>query len=312
MLAVYELQAQQGRDRHLAFDGEMEREPGRRKIGWVQAIYPLRAWLQELNSIHLLPEKWNDTLKDELTELKKGEQAFLYTRPKFIQTGYTTLDSILRIQKGSRTRFYCPALKGIDSKTQDTVSRWIQLLHKHPAHLHALDIKDARKQRDPSIKPLEGITTSKLADKYIVKRNKIRKQCTLLRGQVEEGVAFFLDKVAETASALTWKMHGSPQGDRKVKETMYSTASRILGNRTMARQLEHGRHPELPHPNPNTPRGNQGDEPHHLERGRRSCNRISLHTETTDQKDLNCREQTPDLTMVVRLDDITPTSSAKT
>ena len=77
------------------------------------------------------------------------------------------------------------------------------------------------------------MTTPKLADKYTVKRNKIRNQCTLLRGQGEEGVAFFLHKVEETTSAcdnllLTWKMHGSPQGDRKVKETMYSTASRIL------------------------------------------------------------------------------------
>jgi len=173
------------------------------------------------------------TLEDELTELKHGEQAFLSTRPKLIQAGYTTLDSIPRIQKGSRTRFYCPALKGIDSKTQDTVSRWFQLLHKHPAHLHAIDIKDARKQRDPGIKPLEGMTTSKLADKYIVKRNKIRNQCTLLRGQVEEGVVFFLDKVQETTSGcdnllLTCKTHGSPQGDWKVKETMYSMASRIL------------------------------------------------------------------------------------
>jgi len=150
-----------------------------------------------------------------------------------IQPGYTTLDSIPRIQKGSRTRFYCPALKGIDSKSQDTVSIWIQLFHKHPAYLQALDIKDARKQRDPSIKPLEGMTTSKLADKHIVKRHKIRNQCTLLRGQVEEGEAFFLDKVEETTSAcdnllLAWKMHGSPQGDQKVKETMHSTASRIL------------------------------------------------------------------------------------
>jgi len=118
--------------------GTEEREPGRRKIGWAQAIYPLRAQLQELKSVHLLPEKWNDTLEDEFTELKKGEQAFLNTRPKLIQAGYTTLDSNPRIQKGSRTRFYCPALRGIDSKTQDTVSRWIQLLHKHPAHLHAL------------------------------------------------------------------------------------------------------------------------------------------------------------------------------
>jgi len=205
--------------------GTEDREPGRSKIVWAQAIYPLRARLQELNSIHLLPEKWNDTLEDELIELRKGKQAFLYTRPKLIQAGYTTLDSIPRIQKGSSTRFYCPALKTIDNKTQDTVSRWIQLLHIHPAHLHALDIKDARKQKDPSIKPLEGMTTSKLADKYIVTRNKIRNQCTLLRGQVEEGVAFFLDKVEETTSAcdnllLMWKMHGSPQGDRKVKETM--------------------------------------------------------------------------------------------
>jgi len=88
--------------------GTDKRKPGRRKIGWAQAIYPVRARLQELKSIHLLPEKWDDTLEDELTELKKGEQAFMSTRPKLIQAGYTTLDSIPRIQKGSRTRFYCP------------------------------------------------------------------------------------------------------------------------------------------------------------------------------------------------------------
>jgi len=57
--------------------GTDDREPGRRKIGWAQAIYTLRARLQELNSIHLIPEKWNDILEDELTELKKGEQDFL-------------------------------------------------------------------------------------------------------------------------------------------------------------------------------------------------------------------------------------------
>ena len=91
--------------------------------------------------------------------------------------------------------YFCPALKGVDSRTQEIVSKWIQLLHKHPAHLHALDMKDAQKQRDPGIKPLAGITTSKLADKYIIKRNKIRNQITLLRGHVETGVVFFLDKV---------------------------------------------------------------------------------------------------------------------
>ena len=121
----------------------------------------------------------------------------------------------------------------MDSKTQERVSKWIQLLHKHPAHLHALDIKDAQKQRDQGIKPLEGMTTSKLADKYIVKRKKIRNQCTLLRGQVEDGVVFFLDKVEETIRAcdnllLTWRTHGTPLEDQKVKVTMYKTVGRIL------------------------------------------------------------------------------------
>jgi len=74
---------------------------------------------------------------------------------------------------------------------------------------------------------------SKLADKYTIKRNKIQNQITLLRGQVEVGVVFFLDKVEETINAcdnllLTWRTHGIPLGDRKVKETMYRTVSRIL------------------------------------------------------------------------------------
>jgi len=131
---------------------------------------------------------------DELS----GEQAFMVTRPKLIQAGYTTLDSIPRLKKGSGTRFYCPTLKGVDSRTQHKVSKRIQLLHKHPAHLHTLDIKDAQPQRDPGIKPLAGMTITKLTDKYTIKRNKIRNQITLLRGQAEDGVAFFLDKVEET------------------------------------------------------------------------------------------------------------------
>ena len=53
-----------------------------------------------------------------------------------------------------------------------------------------------------------------------------------MRGHVEAGV-FFLDKVEETTSAcdnllLTWKTHGTPLGDRKVKETMHRTVSKIL------------------------------------------------------------------------------------
>jgi len=166
-------------------------------------------------------------------ELKSGEQAFMATRPRLIQAGYTTLDSNPRIKKGSGTRFYCSALKGVDSRTQEKVSKWIQLRHKHPAHLHTLDVKDAQQQRDPGIKLLAGITMSKLTDKYTIKRNKIRTQITLLRRQAEGGVVLFLDKIEETINAcdnllLTWKTHGTPLGDRKVKETMYKTVNRIL------------------------------------------------------------------------------------
>ena len=155
-------------------------------------------------------------------ELKSGQQAFIATRPKLIQAGYTTLDSIPRIEKGSGTRFYCHALKGVDSRTQEIVSKWIQLLQKHPARLHALDIKDARQQRDPEIKLLAGMTMSKLTDKYTIKRNKIRNQITLLRGQAEGGVFFFLDQVEETINAcdnllLTWRTHGTLLGDRSSK-----------------------------------------------------------------------------------------------
>jgi len=195
--------------------GLEEKRQGKRKIGWSQAIYPLRARLQELKS-HLLSEKWDEVLEDEFMELKSGEQAFMATRPKLIQAGYTTLDSIPRIKKGSGTRFYCPALKGADIRTQEKVSKWIQLLHKHSG-----------------IKPLAGMTMSELTDKYTIKRNKIRNRITLLRGQAEDGVAFFLDKVKETINAcdnliLTWRTHGTPLGDRKVKETMHTTVTSIL------------------------------------------------------------------------------------
>jgi len=50
---------------------------------------------------------------------------------------------------------------------------------------------------------------------------------------VEDGVVFFLDKVEETTRACNnllpaWKTHGSPQGEWKVKKTMYRMASSIL------------------------------------------------------------------------------------
>jgi len=102
--------------------GLEEKRQGKRKIGWSQAIYPLRARLQELKS-HLLLKKRDEVLEDEFMELKSGEQAFMATRPKLIQAGYTTLDSIPRLKKRSGTRFYCPTLKGVDSRTQKKVSK---------------------------------------------------------------------------------------------------------------------------------------------------------------------------------------------
>jgi len=94
---------------------------------------------------------------------------------------------------------------------------------------------------------------SKLTDKYTIKRNKIRNQLTLLRGQAEGGVVFFLDKVEGTINAydnllLTWRTHSTPLGDRRVRKTMYTTVNKILEeNRTMERKLEHRRYPDLPY-----------------------------------------------------------------
>jgi len=106
------------------------------------------------------------------------------------------------------------------------------MLHKIPAHLHALDIKDAQTQRDPGIEKLGGMKTSKLADKHIAKRYKLCNQCTLLRSQGDEGVQLYLDKVEEIIRAcdkllLTWKTDGSPLGDCKVKEIMYRTITKM-------------------------------------------------------------------------------------
>jgi len=129
------------------------------------------------------------------------------------------------------------------------------------------------------------MTMSKLTDKYTIKRNKIRNQITLLRGQAEEGVAFFLDKVEETINAcdnllLTWRTHGTPLGDRKVKETMHKTVTRILEQIEQWRDNSstddtltsiHWRNPR--------------DEPRYSKRGRRCRHRISFHTETADQED---------------------------
>ena len=86
------------------------------------------------------------------------------------------------------------------------------MLHKFPAHLHTPDIKNAHTQRDPGIEKLGGMKTSKLADKYITKWNKLRNQCNLPRSQGEEGELLYLDKIEEIIRAcdkllLRWKTH---------------------------------------------------------------------------------------------------------
>jgi len=91
---------------------------------------PPQAWLQELKEANPLSGRKEDTPEDELTDLRNCVHAFMAVRPKLIRAGYTTLDSIPRIQKGNRCKFYClPFLKGVDSKTQESVIRWIQKLH---------------------------------------------------------------------------------------------------------------------------------------------------------------------------------------
>ena len=90
--------------------------------------------------------------------------------------------------------------------------KWIQKLHKLTAHLHALDIKEAQAQRDPGVEQLGEMKTAQLADKCIVKRNKIRNQCVLLKNTGEESIQHYLDKLEEIIRACdkllrTWTTH---------------------------------------------------------------------------------------------------------
>ena len=144
--------------------------------------------MQELKEANPHFGRKADIPEDELTHLRNGEQAFMAIRPKLIGARYKTLDSIPRIQKASGVRFYCPPSKGVDKKTQETVTNWIQNLHKFPARLYALDMKEAQAQRYPKVEQLRGMKTTQLADKYIVKRKRIRNQYVLLKSIGEEGI----------------------------------------------------------------------------------------------------------------------------
>ena len=111
------------------------------------------------------------------------------------------------------------------------MTNWIQKPHKFPTHLHALDIKEAQTQRCPGVEQLRGMKTTQLLDKYIVKRNRTRNECTLLKNIGEEGIQHYPDKLEEIMRACdkllhTWKTHGSPLADRKAKETMLQKISK--------------------------------------------------------------------------------------
>ena len=134
---------------------------------------PLRARLKELRKANPNSRRDDNTPEPELTNLKNGEQAFMAIRPKRILAGYRTLDSIPRIQRASGVQFFCNPQKGVEKQTQERVTNWIQKLHKFPAYLHSLDLKEAQAQRCPRVEQLQGIQLTQLLDKYIVKRNKI-------------------------------------------------------------------------------------------------------------------------------------------
>jgi len=102
-----------------------------------------------------------------------------------------------------------------------------------PAHLHALFIKEAQAQRDPGVEQLGAMKTAQLADKYIVKCNKIRNQCALLKNIGVEGIQHYLDKLEEIFRACDKLLralttHGSPLGDHKVTDTMHQTISKTV------------------------------------------------------------------------------------
>jgi len=193
----------------------MEEGPNHGGVGRWKTRYPR---LQELKDANPHSGREGNNLEDGLTDLRTGELAFMAIRPKLIGAGYKTLDSIPRIQKASGVRFYCPPLKGVDKRTQELVTNWIQKLYRFPAHLHALDIKEAQAQRYPGVEQLKGMKTLQLTDKYILKRNRIRNRCALLKNIREEGIQHYLDKLEEIIRAcekllLTLTTHDSSLGD---------------------------------------------------------------------------------------------------
>ena len=58
-------------------------------------------------------------------------------------------------------------------------------------------LKEAQAQRYPGVEQSREMKTTQLADKYIVKRNRIRNQYALLKNIGEEDIQHYLDKLQE-------------------------------------------------------------------------------------------------------------------
>jgi len=156
---------------------DMERKAqkkGGKQTGWAQVSYSLRARLRELKEANPTSRGEYNIPDPELTDLKKTEQAFMAIRPKLILAGYKTLNSIPCIHKASEVQFFCPPLKGVDSQTQERVTNRMKKLHKFPAHMHSLGLKNSKPQQCPRIEQLQGLKMTQLLDESILTRNSVK------------------------------------------------------------------------------------------------------------------------------------------
>jgi len=117
-------------------------------------------------------------------------------------------------------------------------------------------------------------------------------------------VVLFLDKIEETTNAcdnllLTWNTHGTPLGDRKVKETKHRTESEILEEIEQWRENSSTDEILTSLTSIETFLEEINEMNHAILRARRCCNWIPCHIEIFDQKDQDSREQSLDSTMVV-------------
>jgi len=135
--------------------GKECQEKGRKKRGWAQAIYPLRARLKQVKEANSQPGRQGFTPEDALINLRNEEQTFMAIRPKLIGAGYKTLDSKFN---PSRTKswqgtFLLPPIKRGRQKNPRNSNKMDPKTTQIPGSLslHTLDIKEGQAQRDPGV-----------------------------------------------------------------------------------------------------------------------------------------------------------------